>query len=210
MCNLEELFIGISDFDCIADVANSCDIDRLCPHIREAQETHLANKIGWGLMDAISANLTDLAYQDLLCGSSFEYCGKKYKHFGLKRVLVYYSYGIYKYLGNYTDVNYGTVYKSVQDSVPVDDKILTKIRDQNFNLANEYWQNVERYLCANKDTFPDFDTCDCKCECSTCGTKTTQGQSRLRKTKTFRKYGNDNYTNKKQQSIHYDGGCDNC
>ena len=153
---------------------------------------YLANKIGWGLLDEVIENLSEEKYKNLLCGSTFEYCGKKQKHFGLKRVLVYYAYGLYKYSGNYIDTAHGTVYKSVSDSVPVDDKILTKLRNEYFNLANEYWRNVEKYLCANKETFTEFDTCNCECECGGCEEKTRLGKSRLRKIKTFKKYGNSN------------------
>lgn len=192
MCDKDSLIIGFDDFNCIADVATHCDIDKLCHHITEAQEVHLSKKIGWELMEDIIANLSADNYKDLLCGSSFEYCGKKEKHFGLKRVLVYYSYALYKYSGNYIDTAYGTVYKSVEDSVPVDDNILTKIRNEYFNLANEYWKNVEKYLCLNKDIFTSFDDCNCSCNCGKCNDKTELGQSRLRKIKTFKKYGNSN------------------
>ena len=186
MSNTNTLLVGLDDFKNKVDLHTDCDIDRLTPHIKEAQDIHISNKIGWELLIAILENPTDARFTELLCGSVFEYCGKTYKHYGLKCVLVYYSYGIYKYLNNYVDQSYGTVYKQVADSVPVDNDILTKIRNQNFNLANEYWENVKLYLCANKEDFTEFDTCNCH------EAPIERGQSRLRKAKTFKKYGNDN------------------
>ena len=53
MCNLDELLIDITDFECIKNVADHCTIDSLCQYIREAQDIHLSNKIGWGLLDLL-------------------------------------------------------------------------------------------------------------------------------------------------------------
>ena len=190
MCNKDNLLIEIYDFECISDVVNNCTIDRLCSHITEAQDIHLSNKVGWSLLQKVIDNPTSDDYKDLMNGSTFEYCGQTQKNFGLKRVLVHYSYGIYKYLNNYVDTSYGTVYKNVADSVPVDSKILKTIRDEHFNLANEYWKGVEMYLCANKEIFKEF---NCKNECEGCkdgNDKSVSVGSRIRKARTFKKYGN--------------------
>jgi hypothetical protein len=191
-CNLDILLIdSITDFECIADVAIHCDIDKLCPFIREAQETLLANKIGWGLLQDVIDNKDEESYQGLLCGSVFDYCNKKQKHFGLKRVLAHYAYGLYKYGGSYVDSSYGTVYKVVEDSTPVDEKILSRLKTQHFNLAEEYWKYVEKYLCAKKTTFTEFDDCNCACECGNCNDLGI-GNARKLKVRTFKKYNSIN------------------
>lgn len=206
-CCPDGLIVDIQDFERIADVVNNCTIDRLSPHILEAQELHLSNKIGWGLLDEIIEFPCNECFGDLMCGSTFEYCGKIQKHFGLKRVLIHYAYGLYKYSNNYVDTTYGTVYKQVADSVPVDEKVLKRLRDEHFNLANEYWKGVEMYLCANKEKFTEFDDCNCECECNDCDDKTATGQGRLRRVRTFKKYGNN--MNKKKCNNCTDSGC-NC
>lgn len=192
---MDNLIIIDTDFDCITDVAPNCGIDRLCVHIREAQNVHLINKICYELIEDLIANPSN--HTDLLDGSVFTYNGVKHKHFGIKRILVHYAYGLYKYSNNYVDQPYGTVYKQVADSVPVDDKILTRIRNEHFNLANEYWKMTELYLKANEDT---YDMCkekcnnDCGGECGICScsdsnnVSNSYGKSRIRKSRTFKKY----------------------
>lgn len=208
-CNLDDLLIDNTDFNCITDVAFSCDIDRMCPFIREAQETLLVKHIGWGLLDEVLKNKAN--YQELLCGSVFEYCGKKQKHFGLKRVLVFYAYGLYKMRSSMTDTQYGTVQKLVADSVPLNYKDLNQLKIENFRLAKEYWQQVEKYLCANKEDnlYKEFDTCNCTCECGNCNNKTGTGKARKRQVKTFKKYGNNNNYKQGRQPV-YDAGRCNC
>ncbi len=211
MCNLDELLIDITDFDCIKDIADHCTIDSLCQYIREAQDIHLSNKIGWGLLDLlINAVEVDTTYNDLLCGSVFQYCNKTEKHFGLKRVLVHYAYAIKVRNSNYHDTSTGTVYKQTRDSVPVDEDILERLKIEHYNLANEYWKMTEKYLCANAELFPDFNDCNCKCECDDCDNKTTLGNSRFRKSTTFRKYGNNSNNKYGNDNLHDGCGCDSC
>lgn len=210
MCNLDDLIVDLMDFDCIAGVSSHCTIDVLCKHIREAQDINLSNKIGWGLLDEVINNLENPDYNDLLCGSTFEYCGRKEKHFGLKRVLVHYAYALYKYNGNYKDTSTGTVYKHTADSAPVGEDILKRIRNEHFNLAKEYWLMTEKYLCANKDIFTEFDDCNCKCDCNDCENKTTKVNSRLKKARTFSKYGNNSNKQYRQCNLSDDCGCHRC
>jgi hypothetical protein len=182
---MSKLLIDITDFRLVTDLDKSCKIERLEPFIMEAQDLHLSDKLGWSLLSKILEDVDNSKYNDLLNGSYFELNGKKYRHFGLKRVLVHYSYGIYKYLNNYVDMPYGTVYKEVQDSVPVQENTIKKLRDQHFNLASKYWQDVALYLCANKNTFIEFNcTKDCGCKTS----KSNKVNSRLTKVTTFKKW----------------------
>jgi len=191
MCDLDLLLIDITDFDCITGVSEHCTIENLCKHIREAQDLYLSNKIGWELLELLVNDSENEAYTELLCGSTFEYCGKLEKHFGLKRVLVHYAYALKVRNGNYHDTSTGTVYKSVSDSVPVDENILERLKLEHFKLASQYWKMTEKYLCANIDTFTMYDYCNCECECTDCNNKTTINNSRIRISRTFRRYGND-------------------
>lgn len=205
-CDLDLLLVDITDFDCITGVSEHCTIDTLCKHIREAQDLYLSNKIGWELLELlINEDCGDTEYNELLCGSTFEYCGKLEKHFGLKRVLVHYAYALKVRNGNYHDTSTGTVYKSVADSVPVDENILERLKLEHFKLASQYWKMTEKYLCANKEFFKMFDDCNCKCDCSDCDNKTTVNNSRVRKSRTFRKYGKN-----KEYNCKSDCGCNNC
>lgn len=191
-CDLDTLLIDKTDFECIVDVAFVCDIDKMCKFIREAQETLLVKHIGWGLLDDILKDSS--IYTDLLCGTTFEYCGKKYKHFGLKRVLVFYAYGLYKFRSSMIDTPHGTVQKIVEDSVPLNFKDLNQLKIENFNLAEEYWQQVNYFLCANKEEekYKNFDFTNCECGCGNNVNSKQLGGSRIRKVYTFKKYGNNN------------------
>ncbi len=53
--------------------------------------------------------------------------------------------------------------KLVADSVPLNIKDLNQIKKENFQLAQEYWTGVEKYLCANSDKYAYYGAYDCGC-----------------------------------------------
>ncbi len=191
-CNKDEILLEQSDFDCVVDVTFVCNIDNMCKFIREAQETLLVKHTGWGLLDKVLSNRDD--YEELLCGSTFKYCGRIEKHFGLKRVLVFYAYGLYALRGSVQSGLHGMVHKLTEDSVPLDIKDLNQIKKENFQLAQEYWIGVEKFLCSkkNEEKYKDFDFSNCGCKgCGKDDTDSVIGKSRIRKVVTFKKYGNN-------------------
>ncbi len=194
-CNKDDLLLEQSDFDCVADISCNCDINTMCKFVREAQETLLHKHIGWALLDELLQNPDK--HKDLLCGSTFCHCNKTEKHFGLKRVLVFYSYGLYALRGSVQSQAHGMVQKLVQDSVPLNIKDLNQIKKENFQLAQEYWTGVEKYLCANRDKYAYYGVYDCGCggKCGCDGSSAGNGHddsnigtARIRKVTTFRKY----------------------
>jgi len=153
-CENEILLIEKKDFDCIAQVAEHCDWDTLCLYIRERQNLDLPKLLGDAFYTDIMDNVDD--YEELLCGSRFEYCGGEQMHFGLKRILVHFVYGAYIYRHGYIDTPFGVKGKSNDDGFPIDIRELAKVRTEHRNIAYSYWEKTIRYLCVNKDKYPLF------------------------------------------------------
>lgn len=169
-CEKDELLIAEEDFDCIAELATSCDIDRLCPYITEKQDTDLLDLLGPGLFADVLANKDNPDYQDLLCGSQYDVtCGtstKKRKHFGLKRVLVHLSYGEYALYSGMVPTPFSFERAQSPDSIPVSNEELTALRRKHIRIARKFWTLTHQYLCDYAEDFEEFDDCDCKkCNC---------------------------------------------
>lgn len=183
-CELEYLWIGKDDFDCIAQVAKHCDWNKLCIYIREQQNLSLLPKIGQCLfnklecykkyqdcIDAEGESCDDCEFtgeeqsilKNLLCGGIYEGCdGQTKKHFGIQRMLVHYAYGSYAYRHGYTDTPFGIVQKANQDSLPAPLSELRKIMQEHQNNAEYYWKMTQDYLCSIKDDKLIKDCIDCK------------------------------------------------
>lgn len=193
---LEPLLICQSDFDCIAQVAQSCDWDQLSKYIREQQNLSLLARIGFCVFDKLlrwkqgfcmdngerscTEQETDVL-KHLWIGGRYKSCNGELKmHFGLKRVLIHWSYGAYAYRHSLVDTPFGVVQKVHQDSVPVDPKDLSKMNTEHRNNAEYYFEMTKDYLCSVKNcpVLVDCNICDCNndcnCMCNHCKKKGTQ------------------------------------
>jgi hypothetical protein len=175
-CNLETLIIDKSDFDCIGQVANHCDWDKLCIYIREQQNLYLLPKIGFCLLDKIVNNLTDPIIEKLLCGGSFtDSSGQVSYFFGLKRVLAHASYAAYFFRHGFTDTPFGVVQKLNQDSLPVPINELRSVKNEHYNNAETYFVQFEAFLATIKDEALIKD-----CYAGICGTSTQTEETQRR------------------------------
>lgn len=180
---LEPLLIGQRDFECIGQVAQHCDWDKLCIYIREQQNLSLLPKIGFCLFDLLMKQ--DLGFcisggyegtdilRHLFNGGRYRGCdGTTKMHFGLKRSLVHWAYGAYIYRHGIVDTPFGAVQKLNQDSVPVEMSVLKSLNLEHRNDAENYFEMTMDYLCSVKDCEPisECDICECisGCKCSYC------------------------------------------
>lgn len=184
--DLEPVIICKDDFECVGQVAKSCDWDQLCIYIREQQNLSLLPKIGQCLFDKILKYCqgwflkTESCQEDeydilkhLFLGGRYTACdGTSRIHFGLKRVLVHWTYGAYIYRHGLIDTPFGVVQKVNQDSIAAPLKDLEKINIEQRNNAEYYWRLTRDFLCSVKDCpeLADCNICDCikDCACHVC------------------------------------------
>ena len=136
--------------------------------IEERQNLDLPALLGNCFLEEIKENLGNGTYDSLLNGGIYVVNNKKRRHFGIRRVLVHYSYAAYVYRGGMVDTPFSFVQKQSQDSIPVPMSELRNLHDENRKMAWDYWKMTFDYLCNNKDLFDCFDDCDCPKECDGC------------------------------------------
>lgn len=186
--NLEPIIICKHDFECVGQVAKHCDWEQLCIYIREQQNLSLLPKIGQCIFDKllkycqgwfVKGEMGSCHEQEadvlkhLFLGGRYIACdGTSKVHFGLKRVLVHWSYGAYVYRHGYVDTPFGVVQKINQDSIPAPMNELQRLNTEQRNNAEYYWKLTKDFLCAYKDceALADCKICDCiqDCKCTSC------------------------------------------
>lgn len=179
------LLVNRNDFECVTQLSTHCDWDVMDFYITERQNMDLCGLIGQPLLIDVIENRGDEKYDNLLNGCKYEGCdGLTYNHFGLKRVLVHFSYAAYVYRKGFVDTPFAVVQKMHKDSIPVPTNELRSLHNEHRKIANEYWQMTKNFLCNNTKIYPLFDNCDCT-PCSSkdkCG-----GKCRGSRTKSIRR-----------------------
>lgn len=203
-CDNINNIINQSDFDCIGQVAKHCDLQKLCVAINEAQEFDLSELFCDFWNEILEINNELKAYEEaykeyqeclelkeecieperpenyeakvnLICGGSFEVCnGKTGHHSGVKRILVYYAYSRYLPINEFNDTPNGQVAKTNQFSIPKPLKEIQGFADKYRNMGLESCKRTIKFLCANREVFPEFSSKDCgSCKCGNdCSGKT--------------------------------------
>ena len=169
---MENLIITEGDYEnvfCgVLQVSKHCDWDTLANYIRERQRTDIQGLLGSCLFVDVLDNIYQDSYSDLLNGGTYTGCnGNKKIHYGLRTILAHYAYAAYAYRGGMVDTPYSFVIKQSEDSMPVPTGELRNIHDENRSIAFDYWKLTQEYLCANKETFTNYngeDCCTCSCE----------------------------------------------
>lgn len=175
----ETLLITRSDFDGIVNLSDHHALgdDLLNQYIKERQFLDLTGLLGSNFLEDILDNLAESSYAPILDGATWEYSGKKYRHYGLRRVLVHYSFAAYVYRGGMVDTPYSFVQKRSQNSLPVPITDLRALHNEHRRIAHEYWVKTHLYLCHHKDDFAEFEDCDCT-YCDACGDPSCGGCDR--------------------------------
>lgn len=163
------------DFYPIGQVAKHCNLEKLQIAINESILFDLKPLLCDLFID-VEANWdnTEGIWFDLIEPLEFEGCsGKTKTHQGLKNVLIRYAYARYTIINNLDDTPNGGVNKTNEWSIPKPYSDLKQISDRYRNMGYDLWQEVEAYICLNKDVYENADF-DCKpCGCNgKCGSKT--------------------------------------
>lgn len=176
------------DFDCVADVAQHCDNDKLCISVNHSLQFDLSQLYCSFWIDVKEIWEEIIAYElaviacdanpdcttqpteptdyelkrNLIYGGEYLNCSNRtIQHQGVKTVLAYYSYSRYVVNNQVSDTASGLVKKSNDFSINLDIKELTMRADNYRNMGNISFTETLHFLCANKDTFTWFDGKDC-------------------------------------------------
>jgi hypothetical protein len=172
-----------NDFNCIGQVAKHCDLTKLCIAIEESQNFDLMPLICPDFYNDLVTNIANPFYNNLWNGGQYIGCnGKTEIHFGLKKVLVYYSYSRYILINAYNDTANGLVQKQNEYSIPTPLKELQAFSDKYRNMGKDAFELTLKYLCKNKDIFTKFEStkCGCECDCNDCKGGETKKQFGIR------------------------------
>lgn len=176
------------DYNCIGQVAQHCDNDKLCISENEALQFDLSKLYCsfwfdileiWNELIAYEVSVSECALdpecttpptepnnyelkRNLIFGGDYQNCnGKTRLHKGVKMVLIYYSYARYTLENQVSDTASGLVKKNNDFSTNVDYKELKDRSDKYRNFGLSTYNDTLHFLCANKSTFTWFDSKEC-------------------------------------------------
>jgi hypothetical protein len=204
LCNNETISLEQSDFDCVGQIAIHCDLPKLCIAINESRDFDLSNLFcDWSsiadIWEQVQEYQTALAECEadpdcttppvepddydtklaLICGGNYTTCsGKVKKHFGVKRLWVYYAYSRYLLINEFNDSPVGNKTKTNDFSLPKSLKEIELFADKYRTMGYDSYKQTEHFICANKTVFESFNLCDCKsCGCGdeNCGFTKAKG-----------------------------------
>lgn len=142
----------IAKYRQISKTPNDAKLDEM---ILDAQMLDIQPLLGEKLYNKVVAAPVD--YSALMDGGVYEVNGTTYTNYGLKMVLVYFTYARYIMFGSAIDTPFSVVEKLNNDSRPVDASGKKTIYVLNRDAAFQVWENVKNYLIRTKD--PDFNNC---------------------------------------------------
>lgn len=162
--------IAQQDFTCIGQVAKHCDNEKLCIAIQEALDFELNELFCEEIMiEALQhENDTDenSFWYKLWNGTEYQNaCGKTKKHFGLKRIWVYYAYSRYVMINGYNDTPTGFKQKTNDFSLPTPIKELNYFEQKYRDMGYSAFKKTRDFICQNKEQFSQ----EIKIECEPCG-----------------------------------------
>ena len=167
------------DFNCIGQLAQHCDNQKLCIAISESKDFDLTELFCEDIILEALQNYTATSgfWFYLWNGSEFEStCGNKKKHFGLKRVWVYYAYSRYIMLNGYNDTATGFKQKTNDYSLPTPISELQYFANKHKDMGLSAYKKTLSFICLNKGEFANDINIDCseQCDCNSakCGGKT--------------------------------------
>lgn len=166
-----------SNFDGYVNLSEHCALgdDIWEVYAREVQRTDMRSLLGNCFFGEVLKNRNDAKYQELLDGSTYTVDGEELTHFGLRAVMVHYTFAAYMYRGGIVDTPYSAVQKMSEDSIPVPIQELRNFKDEHRHIGYQYWKQIEHFLCAkhkeDSTYWGCFDDCNCPAECTGCDDK---------------------------------------
>ncbi|RAK21607.1 hypothetical protein B0I03_10539 [Flavobacterium aquaticum] len=143
------------------DIGNKVDENKINPIIEQAQLTELKDVLGSEFYFDVLNNLNNPIYQDLLSGSTFTYNDIVYHQDGLKALTADYFMAKYVMQINTNITPFGATIKQSNDSVPAERNSLKDISTMQMQLAGSRWEQIKKYLDANKEIFPKWKSLNC-------------------------------------------------
>lgn len=167
------LLINKSDFAKYNMVSKGVESSRLDTFIGEAQFIDLKCAIGDALYYDVLSNINNPDYQNLIKGSTFTASdGIEKEQYGLKAVLVYFSWSRYILKSAVVDTSFSVVQKTNTWSEPIGQSTKRDIRDESRQIAFKHWEIVKEYL--EVSNFPAWRKLGCsKKSNKNCKTKIT-------------------------------------
>lgn len=156
-----------SDFHPFGQVAKHCNLEKLQIAINEAIQFDLKPLL-CDLFFDVDEHWEDSEGEwfDLIQPKIFLGCnGKQQSHEGLKTVLTYYAYARYVLINNFDDTPNGGVNKTNEWSIPKPYADLKTVSERYRNMGRDLFQEVEMYICLNRDVYNSkvFDCAPCGC-----------------------------------------------
>ncbi|WNM18613.1 DUF6712 family protein [Flavobacterium capsici] len=148
---------NLLDYKDIGQTANAISGDtKIISIIEEAQLTDLKDALGDKFYFDLLSNLDNPIYQDLLSGSTFNYCGVSYYQNGIKALLADYFMAKYILVVNTNLTGFGAVIKHNNNSEPVDRNSLKDYSNFQLKLASSKLEIIRYYLNSNTSKFPNW------------------------------------------------------
>jgi hypothetical protein len=159
-----ETMININDIKLYKSISSNINtIKELDPFILEAQDFDLRAFMGESFyldfIDDFFASPSLAKYSDLWNGQEYEYGGYRYKHEGLKAILIHHSYARFLSHANITSTPYGIVSKTNQYSEKADEKTMSRLIQQARSSASVFEERVEKYLNWHSSDFSLWRNC---------------------------------------------------
>lgn len=185
-----------SDFACVGLVAKHCDLQKLCIATEEAKDFDIIPLFCFDFVQDILNNwnipaqipnpdFVDIEttpevspiiinpdyekYQNLICGGNYTANEKLHQNLGFKKAWIYYSYARYLLVNQFNDTANGMVSKENEWSNQIPMADIRDLSNKYRNMGKAAYESLLGYLCANKESFPKFDGCNCKLSCGCSG-----------------------------------------
>ena len=156
---IEEALLTQADFEGYRDISSNIDFEtRLKPWILEAQKQELRNFLGPKLYLALIEDWNGTAFTETRFIDLWE--GKdeagQYRYYGLKPVLIYFSYA--RFLKNQSQVvtRYGVKSLSREESENYSPVGTRTKQGESENMALSLQAEAELFINDNKDDYPEF------------------------------------------------------
>lgn len=174
--------LDINDFDCVGDIAASCNVKKLCIAEKQAIQFDLSELFCEDWQEVYDIWLEVITYQSntqlpmpedyekkrqLIDGGFYTTCrGKRVSFIGLKSVLAFYSYSRYIMINPYTDTPNGLVTKTQNESEPINGSIMKNKSEQYSTMAFLSFKKIKSFLCSSQVIdYYDCGACGCGNDC---------------------------------------------
>lgn len=127
--------------------------ERFYPQLIADTEAMYLSRI-LGAVFAQKVQETPEDYKNLLNGSTFNYCGEKVKHKGLRYVLAYYAYSEYVKNSDVADTFTGMVQQNRVETTHLSTGRINALRDSALQIADQALELVKAYLNENSADYP--------------------------------------------------------